>query len=117
MIPLLMRLLAGEKAGRALSLRPESARSDLMRSLPKNCGSSGMRSRMRRRRSPDRIFDDREEWPIGDDQVVEALTDAPFVLARLPVDLFGRELTECAIRLVGDLAALREKRGEVECHP
>jgi hypothetical protein len=63
------------------------------------------------------LFDDREEWPIGDDQVVEALTDAPFVLARLPVDLFGRELTECAIRLVGDLAALREKRGEVECHP
>ena len=32
----------GSKAGRALTFRPESARSVLMRSSPKNRGSSGM---------------------------------------------------------------------------
>jgi len=37
-----MWLSDGSKAGRALTFRPESARSVLMRSFPKNRGSSGM---------------------------------------------------------------------------
>jgi hypothetical protein len=54
------------------------------------------------------FLDDREVRAIRDDQVVEALTNAPLRFARLPVDLFGGELTERASRLVGDQAALRE---------
>ena len=43
--------------------------------------------------------------------MVEALTDAPLPLARLPVELFGRELTKRTRRLVGDQAALRKHDG------
>jgi len=48
------------------------------------------------------LLDNRQVWAIRDDQVVEALTDAPFRLARLPGDLFGGELAERASCLVGD---------------
>src|SRR5262249_2941054 len=59
------------------------------------------------------LFDDRHERPVRDDEVIEALPDAPLVLARLPVDLLGGELTEHALRLVGDELALCQHGGQV----
>ena len=57
------------------------------------------------------LIDDREEWAVRDDQVIEALTDAPLLLTRLPVELFGGELTERAPCLLGDQTTLRQQGG------
>src|SRR5712691_2774819 len=59
------------------------------------------------------LVDDREVRAVRDDQMIEALADTPFLLARLPVDLRGGELPEDALRLVGEEAPLGEHGGEV----
>src|SRR5262249_18228288 len=59
------------------------------------------------------LVDDLEVWAIRDDQVVKALTDAPFSSARGPVELLDGEPTKRAHGFVGDQATLRQDGGEV----
>src|SRR5262245_20570712 len=54
------------------------------------------------------VLDDREVRAVRDDQMVEALTDAPFACTRLPVDLLRRQVGEHPLRLIREGPSLAE---------
>src|SRR5262249_20545497 len=59
------------------------------------------------------LLEDLHIRAIRDDQVVEALADAPLSLAWLPIHLLAREPAEHALHFVGDEKRLRQNGGEV----
>src|SRR5262245_26813663 len=59
------------------------------------------------------LLEDGLERSIRDEQVVEALADAPLTLAWLPVRLLARERAKCPLRFVRDDRGLRQDGREV----